>query len=327
MRLLHFDPVENLGGPPSAAAATAYTLFWPDSSRSAPTLANAHLSPAHFTPVKLVDSTPCADHNTRLLTLQIPASSIPKHNWTPIWSIFIKDDDIQVERPYTPLEGIDDQGCMKFWIKRYAKGEVGRWLHSKKAGEMVEIRGPVVTWPWQEDMPDDIVMVSGGTGITPFYQLLHELVLKKGALDSKTRFTLLHSSRSPAELPPPNILVPLIAHAKAHPQQLSISLFVDSLDGSHHPSISSSELKVGRVDQNAIEHAIGNSRNLKTWWSKLLRIDRDEKQKDRQTHFLICGPDPMVAAVAGPFGRNFSQGAVGGILGSMGFERTQVWKL
>jgi len=73
--------------------------------------------------------------------------------------VFIKDDDIQVERPYTPLEGVDEDGRMLFWIKQYEKGEVGRWLHSKKVGDTIEIRGPLKTWAWQDDTWDDVVMV------------------------------------------------------------------------------------------------------------------------------------------------------------------------
>jgi cytochrome-b5 reductase len=77
----------------------------------------------------------------------------------PIWSIYIKDDDIQVERPYTPLEGVSEDGRMLFWIKKYEKGEVGRWLHSKNVGDTIEIRGPLKTWLWQEGAWDEVVMV------------------------------------------------------------------------------------------------------------------------------------------------------------------------
>lgn len=96
------------------------------------------------------------------MTLTVPRQSIPSLNETafqPIWSIYIKDDDIQVERPFTPLEGMDSEGRMKFWIKRYERGEVGRWLHSKKVGDKIEIRGPLKTWPWQEGEWDEVVMV------------------------------------------------------------------------------------------------------------------------------------------------------------------------
>ena len=35
----------------------------------------------------------------------------------------------------------------------------------------------------------------------------------------------------------------------------------------------------------------------------------------------------MIGAIAGPYGRNFSQGAVGGILGRMGIASDCVYKL
>ena len=35
----------------------------------------------------------------------------------------------------------------------------------------------------------------------------------------------------------------------------------------------------------------------------------------------------MVGAIAGPYGRNLSQGPVSGILGSMGYSSDQVYKL
>ena len=35
----------------------------------------------------------------------------------------------------------------------------------------------------------------------------------------------------------------------------------------------------------------------------------------------------MIATIAGPYGRNFSQGAVGGILGRMGIDSDRVCKL
>ena len=147
-----------LGG----GALLASYLIWPDSSRAAPTKKNALLSPTHFTPVTVTSTEPCPDPNTRLMTLTVPRKSIPSLNeaaFEPIWSIYIKDDDIQVERPFTPLEGMDSEGRMKFWVKKYEKGEVGRWLHSKKAGDTIEIRGPLKTWAWRPDEWDEVVMV------------------------------------------------------------------------------------------------------------------------------------------------------------------------
>ena len=96
------------------------------------------------------------------MTITVPRQSVPSLQeaaFDPIWSVYIKDDDIQVERAFTPLEGIDSDGRMKFWIKKYDHSEVGRWLHSKMSGDAIEIRGPVKTWAWQENKWDDVIMV------------------------------------------------------------------------------------------------------------------------------------------------------------------------
>ena len=119
------------------------------------------LVPTKWSPVSLVASEETSK-DTRLLTLSIPRHLIPNPSPTrPIWSIYIKDDDIQVERPYTPLEGIDEDGNIKLWVKKYPKGEVGRWLHSKKPGERIEIRGPLQTWLHERHSDEwgEIIMV------------------------------------------------------------------------------------------------------------------------------------------------------------------------
>lgn len=137
----------------------ALYFFYPDASRSAPTSSDAPLSPSHFTPAT-VESTVGSGPNTKLMTLVIPPNLIPQSALGPIWSVFIKDDQIQVERPYTPLYGIDESGRMEFWIKKYPKGEVGRWLHSKAVGDTIELRGPLSTWHWKEDAWDEVIMVN-----------------------------------------------------------------------------------------------------------------------------------------------------------------------
>lgn len=139
-----------------AVGGTSFYFFYPSPRKAAPTTSERPLARSHFTPSTVISTEVC-DAETRLITLAVPPKLV-----TPaqaIWSVFIKDDDIQVERPYTPLEGIDENGHMKFWIKRYPNGEVGRWLHSKRVGEQVELRGPLQTWLWQEGNWDEVIMV------------------------------------------------------------------------------------------------------------------------------------------------------------------------
>ena len=160
-----------------ASAASAFFLLPSAPSRAAPTLAREPLSVNHFTPSVVLESKDATPH-TKLITLRIDPALVPPRLIrrsasssgepvsavrcdAPIYSVFLKHSDIQVERPYTPLECADEEGNMHFWIKKYDKGSVGRWLHAKKVGDTVELRGPELTWDWswrQGDW-DEVIMV------------------------------------------------------------------------------------------------------------------------------------------------------------------------
>ncbi|KAH7930035.1 riboflavin synthase domain-like protein [Leucogyrophana mollusca] len=328
------------------ATCAAYFL-WPNESRSAPTYGSKPLSPTHFTPAKLVSSE-ISSIDTKILTLAVPPELLPMHDpesLASIWSIYIKDDDIQVERPYTPLEGVDEKGHMKFWVKKYEKGEVGRWLHSKTVGDDIEVRGPMQTWRWKEDVWDEVIMISGGTGITPFYQLLHNTFSTSGS-NTKTRFTLLHSSRTPSELPPSEILGPLLRYTEEMPDFFSLRLFVDSSREPAPPDHIHPRLTIGRIGRTAVQDALQSDEQTSWWRNLFTKESLPSVSPERRILFLVCGPEQsvlhsssctydrnkydcprMINAIAGPYGRNFSQGEVGGILGEMGYRSHQVRKL
>ncbi|KIJ70330.1 hypothetical protein HYDPIDRAFT_105040, partial [Hydnomerulius pinastri MD-312] len=308
------------------SSIAAYFLL-PDESRHAPTHKSRPLNPSHFTPATLVDSVPTSA-DTKLLTLSVPPELLPHNDmeaFVPIWSVFIKDDDIQVERPYTPLEGVDENGRMKFWIKKYEHGEVGRWLHSKQAGDSIEMRGPVKTWSrsWKDNDWDEIIMISGGTGITPFYQLLHGL-FNTNDTPFNGRLTLLHGSRTSADLPPPLMMNHLTTLAQQKPSQFKLRLFVDSSTGS--AADQSLPIERGRIGKGAIQDALHLTQST-SWWGRFFKPSTTPFTAERKVLVMICGPEPMVTAIAGAYGRNYSQGKVGGVLGELGLQSHQVWKL
>ncbi|TFK55885.1 ferredoxin reductase-like protein [Heliocybe sulcata] len=313
-----------------ATAAAAYLFFWPDEPKAAPTKTNAPLSPSYFTPAT-ISASETTGPNSKLIQLTFPphllkSSADDSFEFRPIWSIYVKDDAIQVERAYTPLKGIDQDGRMEFWIKRYPDGEVGRWLHSKNVGDPIEIRGPVPTWSWKENEWDEVVMISGGTGITPFYQLLHHVFTKEPSESSpKTRFTLLHSSRAPDQLPPSTMLETLKNYSRSQKDRFSLRLFVDSRQSESGSSHIDLFLTEGRIGKAEIQHALDPKTS--SGWGKLFGSKPSEPEKtEKKVMFLVCGPDQMISAVAGPMGRNLRQGDVGGILGEMGYKPEQVWK-
>ncbi|OCB91556.1 ferredoxin reductase-like protein [Sanghuangporus baumii] len=286
------------------AVTTSALGFWAWKGNNSRQQALGPLAPNYFIPAVLTSSEKTSE-NTRLLRLAVPPDSISGVSnafFRPIWSIYVKDSDIQVERPYTPLEAISSGGEMTFWIKKYENGEVGRWLHRRTPGEKIEIRGPGQTWAWQDDTWDNVVMVAGGTGIAPFHQLLH-ILFSNPTKTPKTKFTLLHSYRSSEELPPPVILDNLSTWKNKNPQNLHVHTFVDSRDG----ELEKDELIIGRINKDVLKSTLRNTGG--------------------RTIVLVCGPDPMINALAGPKGRNESQGPLGGALGSLNDGTFQVWKL
>lgn len=148
-----------------------YYLLVNENSRAAPTSSKVPMAPTHFTPVTVTSSISCTPY-TKLLRLRLQPQTIPKNmpGQGMIYSVYVKDSDIQVERPYTPLEGIDENGDMEFWVKRYQGGEVGRWIHERKIGDQIEIRGPVLTWQWREEDWDEIIMVRMSHTTTVFFR-------------------------------------------------------------------------------------------------------------------------------------------------------------
>lgn len=76
-----------------------------------------------------------------------------------ISSISIAQPHIQIERSYTPLqspEQADFEGKLDLLVKRYADGEMGRYLHGLTVGEGVEVRGWIKSWDetWMKSLAD-----------------------------------------------------------------------------------------------------------------------------------------------------------------------------
>jgi hypothetical protein len=115
-------------------------------------------------------------------------------------------------------------------------------------------------------------------------------------MPSKTRFTLLHASRSPMDLPPPAILGPLTSIAQGDPSRLRLKLFVDDkASSSDHPY----DLNVGRIDRKAVEDVLEIRRP--SMWDKLLLRKFDPRGvvgEGRKVLFLVCGPDQWVSQLS-----------------------------
>lgn len=133
-----------------------------------------------------------------------------------------------------------------------------------------------------------VFQISGGTGITPFYQLISSTINPDNLLKSKTRFTLLHSSRVPSELPPHDLLQNLAFGAGTLPNRTKVHYFVDSFDGPVNPSVPNGDLQLGRINRRAIDRALGFESSA-PWWQRPFK--GNVARTDRKVLFLVCGPE------------------------------------
>lgn len=130
------------------------------------------LGPDHFIPLKISSINALTD-DASIIKLSVPSARVPKVSDLDAFSIhhiYVKQPDLQIQRPYTPLtssflrSGPDSESEISILVKRYADGEVSRWLHRLKVGDEVEIRGPLPTWRPPTDglevAADELIFVS-----------------------------------------------------------------------------------------------------------------------------------------------------------------------
>ncbi|CAB11221.1 NADH-cytochrome reductase [Schizosaccharomyces pombe] len=120
---------------------------------------------APFTVNKITELT--SDASLFSLVPQSPSEHLT--TLEPIAKVTIRDPSMQVQRPYTPL--YLDANELKFFIRKYEEGPVSSYIHSKKEGDTIELRGPFKTTKLDCTKYPRIVAIVAGTGIAPIYQL------------------------------------------------------------------------------------------------------------------------------------------------------------
>ncbi|KAM0793535.1 hypothetical protein ACM66B_000973 [Microbotryomycetes sp. NB124-2] len=286
------------------AAAVAYGAW----SYLSPTH-QQKLSPYSWTPLKVTKVTQVTADSS-IITLQIPKSLLPPTSaesatHQQISSLYVMQPDLQIQRPYTPLDGAcfdpasETTEC-QLLVKRYSDGEVSRYLHRLRAGDDLRVRGPVPTWQFDSTKLDEVVFIAGGTGVTPAYQFLKSL-----PPTASTNVTVVYASPSPSQILIKQELDQLIQKRS----KASIQYLVDVMDNQPLSAVTR-QFSVGRV----------NVDKLRTWIGPA-------QQSSVQRIVVVCGPEPMVEAVAGPRARDLSQGPVGGMLLQLGYTNDEVVKL
>ncbi len=181
------------------------------------------LNPVTFTPYTLVSKEPVSS-SSAIFTLRLdrPSSELSadqlfldqQRSWPEraIWSVQIKQPQLQIGRSYTPLPPpprsslssaghatLDDHGNVteiSLLVRREQQGEVSNYIHGLPLGSSIELRGPHIEYVIPEDV-DKIVFLAGGTGIAPAIQAAHCLLTDQGKDNraSKPQIQILWANR------------------------------------------------------------------------------------------------------------------------------------
>lgn len=241
-------------------------------------------------------------------------------------------------------------------VKRYDDGELGRYLHRAQPGAELEVRGPADTWSFTRDsnaaggaVPERIVLLVGGTGVTPAFQLLTNLFgrpyqPKGGKGEGVPKVDLLYATQ---DLGQALLLPELQALAEANGDKVKVKIFAERLPSS-----------LTANDQAALGQLVPSSTNSGRSWLPFSRssaldpklelttstgatkipvfegritkphLEKTLTPSTNRTLVLISGPDGMVDSLAGPKSRNGqSQGPLRGTLASLGLKQEDVFKL
>ncbi|KAM3568491.1 hypothetical protein VYU27_009384 [Nannochloropsis oceanica] len=291
----------------------------PHSSSSYP------FSPTEWRHFPLLSSTPHT-HDTKILRFALPTpDTLPN---LPVTSCVLLTLDPSppsssssapsalLARPYTPISPPTTPGSLSFLIKAYPHGALSPSLHalvpnnsssssSSSSSSGVWIKGPFPKFPYSKNQFKSILMLAGGTGITPMVQCLHALLSDS---EDHTRVTLLFGSRSEDD-----VLLRdwLQGQALLHPHRLQIHHYLEDAPPSLPPSLPPVMRLRGRIDEEAIRKVGG---------------EREGGREEGFGRVFVCGPPPFMHALSGEKARDKSQGSLEGVLKGLGWKEEEVYK-
>ncbi|KAI1876451.1 hypothetical protein JX265_003977 [Neoarthrinium moseri] len=146
------------------------------------------LNTTRFTPFNIISKEQVSP-TAFILTIRCPGAVLPKNAskfkaaWEHgLWSVEMKQPQLQIARHYTPLPPLNagevDAGEVRFLIRKMDGGEMSNYLSRLQVGDQVWLRGPHYGFDIKKRLGDaqDVVFVAGGTGIAPALQIAHKLL-------------------------------------------------------------------------------------------------------------------------------------------------------
>lgn len=206
---------------------------------------------------------------------------------------FVTAKGNNVIRPYTPVSDVNEKGLLEFVIKKYEGGKMSTHIHDLKPGDTLSFKGPIIKWKWEPNQYKSIFLIGGGTGITPLYQLIHEITENP---EDKTKINLFYGSIDTNDI---LLRTELDSIADKHKDQFEITYFLDKPPANWQG-------KTGYIDKEFLTEKL--------------------PAPSGESKVFICGPPGLYKAISGMKTSPTDQGEVTGILADLGYTKENVYK-
>lgn len=243
-----------------AVVATAvYRLFF---SNSGP---RKVLSPEEFREFKLIEKLQVS-HNSALYKFALPRPTdvlglpIGQHI-----SVAARIGEKDIVRSYTPTSSDEDKGYFQLLIKTYPTGNVSRFVGDMKIGDSIRVRGPKGNFNYHSKLAKELIMIAGGTGIAPMYQIIKAIARDP---NDNTKVTLIYANITHHDI----LLKKELDEIAASSSNITVYYVLESPPAEWDGG-------VGRISAEILA-------------AKVAKASPDNR-------VLLCGPPPMVSFLKG----------------------------
>ncbi|CAF3989211.1 unnamed protein product [Rotaria sp. Silwood2] len=269
--LLYYGPGQKLTFETKKSGGASQTHLAPDA-----------LDPNAFRSFKLSDIKQY-NHNTNVFTFDFDNPTAKYNGKTASCVLFKADiDGKEVVRPYTPVSRPNTIGHLDFVIKNYPKGIMSKHVHGMKKGEIIEIKGPIPKYPYEPNKFENLVLIAGGTGITPMIQVIEEVLFNP---NDKTKITFLFANVSLDDILLKEHLDKL---TEKYPDRFKVHYIVDK--------VTKNEAKIWQGEVGYITAKM---------FKKLSPMPA--KKDDENLLVMVCGPPGFMKLLSGEKTKDFKQ--------------------
>lgn len=189
---------------------------------------------------------------------------------------------------------VDEKGFVDFVIKRYNNGPMSEHVHNMTPGQRLDVKGPIAKYQMEENKHDHVVMIAGGTGITPMWQVARHIFRNP---NDKTKVTLIFGNVTEDDI---LLRKEWNELENTFPRRFRAFYTLDKPPQDW-------TLGKGFINQDLLKTVM-------------------PEPKEENIKILVCGPPGLYKAISGTKNSPQDQGELGGSLKELGYNKDQVYK-